>query len=493
MNLTFVQFADLATRHNVIPLYEDLPADLETPVSAFLKIREGKNDFLLESVVGGEKWARYSFLGTRPRKIFRLLNGLFQIFDQNGDVETIAFKNSPLDVLRDEFAGYEVYADVGLPRFFGGIVGYLSYDMVRYFDAIALENPRDNQVPDLLFLLTDSVIIFDSLRQVLQVVQTVVLADDDRQNLTILQKIYDEALAKISQVREKLAAPLVLPEDNLNTAPLKELESVSADVFCDRVARAKEYIVAGDVFQVVLSRRTVLERCGRDPFAAYRALRRINPSPYLYFLDFDDLAIVGASPEVLVRLEEGHVAVRPIAGTRKRGVTPEADLALEIELKADPKERAEHVMLVDLGRNDIGRVAQIGSVKVDELEVVERYSHVMHLVSHVSGRLSEDKDVFDVIGATFPAGTLSGAPKIRAMEIIEELETHARGVYGGAIGYVSFTQNLDMAIAIRTAVFKEETIIVQAGAGIVYHSVPETEFEECVNKAMAVMKAIEKA
>jgi anthranilate synthase component 1 len=365
--------------------------------------------------------------------------------------------------------------------------------MVRYFDAIALENPRDNQVPDLLFLLTDSVIIFDSLRQVLQVVQTVVLADDDRQNLAILQKIYDEALAKISQVRGKLATPLVLPEANLNTAPLKELESVSADVFCDRVERAKEYIVAGDVFQVVLSRRTVLERCGRDPFTAYRALRRINPSPYLYFLDFDDLAIVGASPEVLVRLEEGHVAVRPIAGTRKRGANPEADLALEIELKADPKERAEHVMLVDLGRNDIGRVAQIGSVKVDELEVVERYSHVMHLVSHVSGRLSEDKDVFDVIGATFPAGTLSGAPKIRAMEIIEELETHARGVYGGAIGYVSFTQNLDMAIAIRTAVFKEETIIVQAGAGIVYHSVPETEFEECVNKAMAVMKAIEKA
>jgi anthranilate synthase component 1 len=494
MNLDFDNFCQIAQSCNVIPVFDELPADLDTPVSAFLKIRQGKNDFLLESVVGGEKWARYSFLGTAPRKIFRLLNGCFQIIDETGEAETVTFKKNPLEVLRDEFADYRVHADPRLPRFFGGVVGYLSYDMVRYFDNILLENPRDNQVPDLLFLLTGTVVIFDTLKQVMQVVHTVILSEDERANAAGLRKSYDEALKRIVAVKERLHAPMPeIPESQASILPVRERESVPKAVHEDMVLRAKEYIAAGDAFQVVLSRRTVLERNDRDAFATYRSLRRINPSPYLYFFDFDDLSIVGASPEVLVRVEDGMVAVRPIAGTRKRGDSAESDRALEADLRADPKELAEHIMLVDLGRNDVGRVAVLGSVKVDELEVVERYSHVMHLVSHVSGKLSPDHDVFDVIAATFPAGTLSGAPKIRAMEIIEELESHARGVYGGAVGYVSFTGNMDLAIAIRTAVFKEEEIIVQAGGGIVYHSDPASEFEECVNKAKAVMMAIEKS
>jgi len=491
--ISFKEFTQIAKDHNVIPLHETLSADLDTAVSAFMKIRSGKYDFLFESVEGGEKWARYSFLGTEPQKIYQLNDGEFKIIKPDGKSIVVPFDNNPLEVLREEFFQFKPYQDPDLPRFFGGAVGYFGYDMVQYFDGIELKNPKESSVPDFIFLLTDSVIIFDNLYQIVKVVNSISIPQSCQTDEAALKNLYDAALAKIQNITEKLSSDLSDFKKSETVSDYKEEQLVSQDQFCKMVECAREYIAAGDVFQVVLSMPFELKARGIDSMQIYRSIRRINPSPYMFYLQLDEFAIVGASPEVMVRLEDDVVEVRPIAGTRKRGDTDARDQELEQELINDPKEQAEHIMLVDLGRNDIGRVAQTGSINVDEQDVIERYSHVMHMVSHVSGKKAEDKNVFDVIASTFPAGTLSGAPKIRAMEIIEELEEVSRGVYGGAIGYISFTGNTDLAITIRTAVVHEDRVRVQAGAGIVYNSVPELEYKECCHKAKAMIEAVKRS
>jgi len=446
--------------------------------------------FCLNLLWGGEKWARYSFLGTKPKKIFRFLNGQFEIDELGKGSSVKKFQNCPLEVLREEFENYSAYQDPDLPRFFGGAVGYIGYDMVRYFENIEMKNAKDKDLPDLFMILTDTVVIFDSLQQLMKIVNTVHIPSAAKNNEKELKNIYNTALRNISETKDKLDVNLEHPSQFDLAKLTGENESVDEEKFCQIVEQAREYIKAGDIFQVVLSMRFELQAKGINPLQIYRSIRRINPSPYMYYLGFKDLAIVGASPEVLVRLEDDNVEVRPIAGTRKRGKDDARDKELEEELLNDPKEKAEHIMLLDLGRNDLGRVAKTGTVQVDEFETIERYSHVMHMVSHVSGKLAAHKDVFDVIRATFPAGTLSGAPKIRAMEIIEELEDHSRGIYGGAIGYISFTKNTDLAITIRTAVIRGDEVIVQAGAGVVYNSVPKLEYKESRNKALGMIAAI---
>jgi len=449
ISLTLAQFKKLAKKGNLIPIYQEIPADTETPISAFLKIRSGKNDFLLESAIEGKKWGRFSFLGTNPREIFRSKNE----------------QRDPLHALKRLLKKYRPVQVDGLPRFFGGAVGYLAYDMVRYFEKLPNTTKDELTNDDCYLMITDTVVIFDNMRHVMQVVANVKI--DKTSNL---EKAYNEGKEKIKNLIKQLAkqAPDLTSKKKPNLANKTGTKMVARHTeaeFCRDVARAKEYITAGDIFQVQVSTRFEAD-LSIDPFLLYRAIRSINPSPYLYFLELDGVAIVGASPELMVRLEDSKMELRPIAGTRRRGKTPEEDKEMEMELKVDPKERAEHIMLVDLGRNDLGRVCEAASVKVDEQEVIERYSHVMHLVSHVSGVLKKGLDVFDAIRAAFPAGTLTGAPKIRAMEIIEELEGIRRGIYGGAVGYISFTGNMDMAIAIRTAIVLKDKVYVQAAAGI---------------------------
>lgn len=493
MNLNWHQFAKLAQTHNVIPLFEEMPADLDTPVTAFLKIRGKKYDFLFESVLGGEKWARYSFLGTDPQKIFELTgHELKVIVPGQGSSSRKIDSADPLALLRQEFCTWKVYADPGLPRFFGGFVGYTGYGMVHHFDAVPVARRKPANLPDLTWLLVDQVVIFDNLAQVMKLVSVVCVDAKAQKDVKQLKRLYVAAQKRVQRLHVKLAKPHGQRQTRHLSGPKRRRQTASLTKtdFLQMVNRAKEYISAGDIFQVVLSNRFTLSPVVADPFSVYRSLRRLNPSPYMYYLKIRDLHVVGASPEILVRFEDGRVDVRPIAGTRRRGFSAKEDQALEQELLQDPKELAEHIMLVDLGRNDVGRVSKISSVRVDEQKTVERYSHVMHLVSHVSGQIRDNCDAFDVIRACFPAGTLSGAPKIRAMQIIGELEPVERGLYGGAVGYVSFTGNADLAIAIRTAVIQGKTAVIQAGAGIVYNSVPENEYEECVNKAKGMIEAI---
>lgn len=490
ISLTFDQFKERSQKGNLIPVYLQILADLDTPVSAFMKIRTGKNDFLLESVVGGEKWGRFSFLGTEPQVVLKS-HGLEVEIIRGHKKEIVKVEKDPLEVYRNFLDRYHPVIEEELPRFFGGAVGFLSYDMVRFFEKLPVTAEDELGLPESCFVITDTVVIFDNVSQVMRIVCNIHL--DGTKGL---KEAYQEGLHKIEKLAKKLGKPCPvfnsrsLKEAGQSALPLTASHS-EAD-FCVLVEKAKEYIRAGDIFQVVVSTRFE-GKIRIPPFELYRAIRRINPSPYLYFLQLEEAAIVGASPELMVRLEEKKVDLRPIAGTRRRGRTLEEDQAMEEELKKDPKERAEHIMLVDLGRNDLGRVCQAGSVKVDEQEVVERYSHVIHLVSHVSGILKEGLNAFDVIRATFPAGTLTGAPKIRAMEIIEELEGKRRGIYGGAVGYISFSGNMDMAITIRTALILKEKIIIQAAAGIVYDSVPRLEYKECFNKAKGMMEALKNA
>lgn len=490
MNLDFQTFKALASTHNLIPLYADMSADLETPVSAFLKLRTGKYDFLFESVVGGEKWGRYSFIGIQPKSVYRFSEGaVTQWFASDDHTQSVAYAKSPFEPLRTELKALKIYQDSSLPRFWGGWVGFLAYDMIRNFESIKLSNAKEFAVPDYLLLETDTVVIFDNFSQKLKIVVPVRIAENSGDDFE-LNRLYQFAEKRIAEIQQKLSLPLpqISPTTIAKNVAVKRVFDQSA--YCDMVNKAKEYIKAGDVFQVVLSNRFTMERGTLEPIDVYRELRRLNPSPYMFYLGMDDHAIVGASPEILVRLERGEITVRPIAGTRPRGMDDVKDRELEVELLSDPKELAEHVMLVDLGRNDVGRVAKTGSVKVSAQHVIERYSHVMHLVSHVTGQLAEGCDAFDVVAATFPAGTLSGAPKIRAMQIIEELEPVARGVYGGAVGYFGYSGDCDFAITIRSALFTQEKISVQAGAGIVFDSVPESEFQECESKARAMLKAI---
>ncbi|WP_321365810.1 anthranilate synthase component I [uncultured Desulfuromusa sp.] len=481
------EFCQLATQGNLIPVFREILADMETPVSAFRKIDDGKTSFLLESIEGGERWGRYSFLGSGPARVFRCRDDFFEVVD-SGRVVDSGHCGDPLHKLRELMAEFQPVEIDGLPLFFGGAVGYLGYDMVRFVEELPDSNPRQIGGWDACFMFTKRLLIFDNMQQKVKLVCNVYLQEGDDP-----QQVYRDAQRQIEEIIATLRRPLPWASAPAGGDGKQELTpNFAREDFKAAVERCKEYIRAGDIFQVVISQRFT-GQVKTDPFDIYRALRTINPSPYMFFLRFDDSIVVGASPEVLVRKEGDQVDVRPIAGTLPRGKTPAEDLALEEQLLADPKERAEHIMLVDLGRNDVGRVAQAGTVEVSELMVVERYSHVMHIVSNVRGQLRPDLDCFDVFRAAFPAGTLSGSPKIRAMEIIDELEPVRREVYGGAVGYFSFSGNMDLAIAIRTLQIEKDKFYLQAGAGIVADSDPEMEYQETLNKARGVKRAIEMA
>jgi anthranilate synthase component 1 len=483
------QFETLSRRGNHVPVVREIFADLETPLSLFCKIDDGRTAFLLESVEGGEKWARYSFLGVGARAIFRATGSRVEWIEK-GETEVIEAAGDPLEVLRDRLRGFEAVQpeELSLPRFIGGAVGMIGYDWVRFVEKIPDANPDRIGLPDAFFVLPEYVVVYDNVRHTALIVVHAEIAEGESPGAA-----YDEAIGRIDALVERIHRPLEMkPAEPVAHTPMEVDRSMTEAGFHDIVKRAKEYIEAGDIFQVVLAQQFQLP-LQVDPFSIYRHLRMINPSPYMFFIRMEDAVLVGASPEILVRLEGERIDVRPIAGTRWRGETPEEDRQLEQDLLADPKERAEHLMLVDLGRNDAGRVAEIGSVEVDEYAIVERYSHVMHIVSNVHGKLRPGLDWLDVLRATFPAGTLSGAPKVRAMEIIDELETVRRGFFGGCAGYLDYSGNMDMAITIRSMVAKDGKITLEAGAGVVADSEPEYEFEETINKARAIITAIDLA
>jgi anthranilate synthase component 1 len=480
------EFVRLSAAGLAVPVYREIFADFDTPVSAFSKIDDGKYAFLLESVEGGEQWGRFSFLGSRPSAVFRAHHGKLTL-EQDGKTETLP-GTDPFAALDTLLAARRAVDLPGLPRFAGGAVGFFSYDAVRHLERLPSTLKDDLDVPDAVFHFTDVHVIFDSHRHTMQVVTHARPGKDAR-------RAYDDAVKHIDAEIARLIGPPVRPVSAPGTGPVvisKPESTLPQAKFLAAVERAKEYIRAGDIFQVVLSHRLSAE-VSIQPFDAYRALRVVNPSPYMYFLRLGEHALVGSSPEVLVRREGGRVDVRPIAGTRPRGATAEEDLALEAELRRDEKERAEHVMLVDLGRNDVGRVARFGSVETTELLTVERYSRVMHLVSHVTGSIDPDTRAMDVVRACFPAGTVSGSPKIRAMEIIEELEAHRRGLYAGAVGYFDLHGNADLCIAIRTLLFHAGRAHLGVGAGIVADSDPGREYEETLNKGKALLEALERA
>ncbi|MBT5471851.1 MAG: anthranilate synthase component I, partial [Nitrospina sp.] len=465
------EFKKLSKSGNLIPVYKEILADLDTPVSAYMKISDGEYSFLLESVEGGEKWARYCFLGCDPAVVVSSKGNKITI-DENGKrQEKPVGSGTPLSAIKDILARYNPVSVPGLPRFYGGAVGFISYDMVRFFEKLPEDTVDDLDVPDSQFMITDTMLVFDNVSQTIKMVSNAFIDSDD------LEAIYKETIKKIDRLEGKLKTPLkVSTQQSEEEVDLTFESNFEKEKFKEAVDKVKQYILEGDAIQVVLSQRLSFQ-IKKNAFDIYRALRTVNPSPYMYFLKFGDVQVVGSSPEILVRLEEEKIEVRPIAGTRKRGKNEEEDLALEKDLLQDEKELAEHIMLVDLGRNDLGRVAKISSVEVNESFTVERYSHVMHIVSNVRGILKEGLDCFDVLEATFPAGTVSGAPKIRAMEIIEEMEPNRRGLYAGSVGYIGFSGNMDTAIAIRTLVVKDQTAYLGVGAGIVADSVPESEYE----------------
>ncbi len=479
-------FLKKAGQGNVIPVYEELLADLETPVSAFLKI--SKNEpyaFLLESVEGKEKIARFSFVGVQPRYVWRSRGRRFEKLE--GKKITGGQIHDPFQEIEKLLKEYRFVASPALPRFQGGLVGYLAYDLIRFCERIPDKNPDPWGLPETYLMLADQMLVFDHAEHKIKVVVNAFMDG------TPPQKAYDQAARRIQKLIQLLKQPLKMAESRRKSSKRPQWKSnVSKEEFKENVLKAKEYIRAGDVIQVVLSQRFET-RLSTQPFKIYRALRSINPSPYMFYLKFGEVTLVGSSPEIHVCCEEGKVEVRPIAGTRPRGKNEEQDRTLAEELLQDPKERAEHIMLVDLGRNDVGRVCVKGSVTVPELMVIERYSHVMHIVSDVVGRLAPDKNAIDVMRATFPAGTVTGAPKIRAMEIIDELENVRRGPYAGAVGYFSFSGNLDSCITIRTIVIQGNRAFIQAGAGIVADSDPAKEYQETINKAKGMMKAVEMA
>ena len=482
----FSTYQELSRFGNLIPVYGEILWDLESPVGAFLRLEESDYAFLLESVEGGEKWARYSFLGSEPRLIYRSKGAQAEVIE-GSRVRMINNFNDPLEPLKEILGQFKPVIVPGLPRFFGGAVGYLGYDLVRFFERLPEKNPNEFPSFDVHMFITDKIIIFDRVKHTIKIV-----ANTHLNHGASLRELYQSAVDEIEKIAQRLNKPINFSEPAIHKAPLEFQSNFSKPEFEKAVEKILRYIREGDIIQAVLSQR-FRAPARVDAFQLYRALRHINPSPYLFFLKMGGEVMVGSSPEVLVRVEEGKAETRPIAGTRPRGKTQEEDLGLEKELCADPKEMAEHIMLVDLGRNDLGRVCKAGTVKVTELGVVERYSHVMHLVSNVVGQVRDDKTAFDVLRSAFPAGTLTGAPKIRAMEIIEELEPQRRGIYGGAVGYFSFSGNMDMCITIRTIFIKDGIINIQVGAGIVADSIPEREFQETVNKAKAMMRAVEMA
>jgi anthranilate synthase component 1 len=495
---TLDQMEQLAEQGNLIPIYRELPADLETPVSVYLKLQDEGPSFLLESVTGGERVARYSFIGVRPRALLRTV-GDSVFVGSNGYEREVSLADGldPLAVLKDEMASFVPVPLPDLPRFSGGAVGFLSYDAVRRFERLPVSASDNLGLPEAAFMLADTLVAFDHARQRLLIIANARLQGDTL-------AAYQRATARIDEIAARLRTPgPQLPPTHhasgatseSDTGATRFTSNFSQDQFESVVRRAKEHIAAGDVFQVVLSQR-LSGRTSVHPFAIYRALRRLNPSPYMVFMRFPGglgtpLHVIAASPEMHARLENGIAEVRPIAGTRPRGASPAEDAALADELLADEKERAEHVMLVDLGRNDLGRVCDYGSVRVEEMMIVERYSHVMHIVSDVRGRLQKGYDAFDLLRATFPAGTVSGAPKVRAMEIIEALEGSRRGLYAGAIGYIDYDGTMDSCITIRTIVMQGDTVYIQAGAGIVADSDPTREYHETLSKARALAEAVQ--
>ena len=463
----------LAGQGNLVAIYREVMADLETPVSAYLKVARGQYSFLLESVEGGERLGRYSFIGTEP---YRVLTSQPDSADD------------PLRLIEDELRRFALVPVPGLPPFHGGAVGFLAYDAVRHFERLPAPAQDTLGVPEAIFLFVDTMLVFDHLKHVIRVVSHVRLDGD-------IDAAYRQAVWRIEEVVERLRQPLrALPENGPLVSPseARVTHSIAREDYFEAVETSREYVIAGDIIQVVPSQR-MARRTNAHPFNIYRALRHVNPSPYMYYLEFGDLKLVGASPELLVKVENGLVETHPIAGTRRRGADEAEDAALAAELQSDEKERAEHIMLLDLGRNDIGRVAKPGTVRVTQTMEIERYSHVMHLVSHVVGELRTDRTPYDALRACFPAGTVSGAPKIRAMEIITELEGDRRGPYAGAIGYVGFQGNLETCITIRTIVMKDGVAYMQAGGGIVFDSQPAPEWDETLSKAGALVRAIEYA
>ena len=483
---TLEEFRALAKPGALVPVYREILADLETPVSAYLKVaRDQEYSFLLESVERADTIGRYSFIGANPSIVFRS-KGRQVTIERNGEATSFE-SDQPLDELKALMAEYDHVPVPGLPGFHGGAVGYLSYDAVRFFERLPDDNPDSLDLPDLYFMITDTILIFDHVSNHLKIVSNAHVGDS-------VDAAYNDAVCKIDELERTLKKPLIVATERVHSGQAgQEIRSnFTRDEFCKVVERAKEYICAGDVFQVVLSQRFEREFL-TSPVNLYRALRCINPSPYMTLVQFPEFALAGSSPEVMTQVKGKRCMVRPIAGTRPRGATPEEDKALEDDLMADEKERAEHLMLVDLGRNDIGRVSVAGSVHPTPglFMYVERYSHVMHIVSEVEGEIKEDEDAYSALRATFPMGTVSGAPKIRAMEIIDELEPVRRGPYAGGCGYISFSGDMDTCIIIRTIVVKDNVAYLQAGAGIVYDSVPDREFDETVNKAKALFRAVE--
>ena len=485
MNLE--QFQDLASQgYNRIPVYREILADLETPLGTYLKLARGPYSYFLESVQGGEKWGRYSIIGLPCRTLLKV-SGKHLTVETDGEVVESVDSRDPFEFIETYQQRFRVAEPEELPRFNGGLVGYFGYDTVRYVEhRVADTAPPDNvNTPDIILMLSEEVVVFDNLRGKMMLI---VYADPANEGA------FEQASARLDELAAKLDTPLqmdVLKSDR-DVGEDDFVSSFGQEAFETAVDKIKDYIVAGDVMQVVLAQRMSLPYEG-EAINVYRALRQLNPSPYMVFMDMGDFHIVSASPEILARVEDGKVTVRPLAGTRRRGRTEEEDLALEAELLADEKEIAEHLMLIDLSRNDSGRVSKTGTVEVTRQMFVERYSHVMHIASNVESELAEDRTALDVLKATLPVGTLSGAPKVRAMEIIDEFEPVKRGVYGGAMGYLSWNGNMDMAIAIRTAVIKDSTLYIQAGAGIVADSVPALEWKETMNKARAMFHAVKLA
>lgn len=469
------QVKELAYKGNLIPICREINADLDTPVSAYLKVARPPYSFLFESVEGGERMARYSFIGTEPQTVIK-----------TGAGQALG-KVDPLEPIEEELSRFKLIEVPNMQRFNGGAVGYLSYESVNYFEELPSPDPDVLGVPEAVFMLTMTYMVFDHVGHKITVVSHAHLDGD-------IEEAYHEATERIDEIIRRLQSPLSVPMATNSAADqrLATTSNMTPEEYYDMVNQVKEYIVAGDVIQTVVSQR-LSRPTTADPFQIYRSLRAINPSPYMYYLELDGFQIVGASPEMLVRVEDGVVSTNPIAGTRPRGESQKEDDLNEEELRGDEKERAEHIMLVDLGRNDIGRVSEPGTVSVNQLMDVERYSHVMHLVSRVSGKLRKGYTNFDALRACFPAGTVSGAPKIRAMEIIAELEPDKRGPYAGAVGYFDFTGNMDTAIDIRTLVIKDGIAHAQAGGGIVYDSTPDFEYRETLHKASALMRAIDDA
>jgi len=485
---TFKEFCQLTKQGNLIPIYQELLMDLETPLSFFKRLERDRYSFLLESVEGSERWARYSFLGTQPHCIFKARGNRVEIIE-NGKSKTLV-SDAPLKLLEELLRGYQTVTVSGVPPFFGGALGYVAYNAVEQFHEIASDKKDPLGMPEIFFLFVQTLIAFDNLKHTIKIIDNVRVDEE-----TDLRRAYEQATRRIEKAVSSLQKKPrgIEPRDVSEGKGERPFRSnLTREGFQKIVSKAKEYIKAGDIIQAVLCQRLETETA-TDPFEIYRALRFINPSPYMFYLELEDLRVIGSSPETMVRLTGDTIELRPIAGTRRRGSTAEEEKALEADLLSDPKERAEHIMLVDLGRNDVGRVARVGTVEVNELMAIERYSHVIHIVSNVRGQLAADKTPFDLFVSAFPAGTVSGAPKIRAMQIISELEPEKRALYAGAIGYFGYNGNLDTCIVIRTIVMKGKKVFIHAGAGIVADSDPEMEYQETLNKARAMLKAVELA